>query len=126
MLAAFASPGLPSPAELDAIVADDIAALVAMQLPDGGFGWWSGDPTSSPFTSLQAAAALGAAKAAGYAVPDAALTQALGYVDLDRAAHPRGVVRRDALRADGRGAERARGERRSRPGRRAGPVPPRR
>lgn len=79
VLAAFASPDLPSPAELDAIVGDDITALVAMQLSDGGFGWWSGDPSSSPFTSLQAASALGAAKAAGYPVPEAALTQALGY-----------------------------------------------
>ena len=94
-----------------------------MQLSDGGFGWWSGDPSSSPFTSLQAASALGAAKAAGYPVPEAALTQALGYATSIEQHIPDEWSDEIAVRLDGRGPERARGERRSRPGRRARAVP---
>ncbi len=79
VLDAFGAANLPSPADLDAIVRGDIASLVAMQRPDGGFGWWSGDPASNPSTSLQAAGALVAARAAGYSVPDGAFTRALAY-----------------------------------------------
>ena len=77
VLDAFDAEGLPSPDQLDARVRSDIAALVAKQNGEGGFGYWSVG-RSDPFVSLQAAHALVAARDAGYAVPQQALDMALG------------------------------------------------
>lgn len=80
--AAFAAPGVPSPERLDDIVRRDLDHLATLQHPgDGGFGWWRGDPDSSPFVTVQATRALATAKATGYSVNEGTLQMALGYLD---------------------------------------------
>ena len=80
VLESFEVDGLPSPAQLDARVAADIEALAALQNDDGGFPYWSRLQRSEPFTTVQVAHALVAARTNGYAVPDATLDAVLGYL----------------------------------------------
>ncbi len=68
VLDAFRADGMPTPAEMDATVRSDIAALSALQNFDGGFGSWRRDQQSSPFRSVQAMHALVEAKANGFGV----------------------------------------------------------
>ena len=80
VLGAFHSPDLPSRAALDAAVADDVAAIVAKQNGDGGFGFWERDRPSDPYVTIEATHALVAARAAGTTVSGEALAQALRYL----------------------------------------------
>ena len=68
VLAAFEAEGLPSPGELDAVVRRDIAELSSLQNYDGGFGWWSRNQDSPPYSSIQAMHALVIAKDNGFDV----------------------------------------------------------
>ena len=70
VLTAFKAQGFPSPAELEAKVADDLKALQGMQNDDGGFGFWQRGEQSWPYLSLHVAHALTRAKQKGFAVPD--------------------------------------------------------
>ena len=54
VLGAFEAEGLGSPEELDATVRRDIDELSSLQNNDGGFGWWSREEASSPYSSIQA------------------------------------------------------------------------
>ena len=81
VLEAFSAAGLPAPEQLEATVARDLAALVALQNGDGGFPGWSRGRPPIPYHSIQATHALVQAKAQGYGVPDQPLGAALSYLD---------------------------------------------
>ncbi|MFC2176850.1 alpha-2-macroglobulin [Actinomycetota bacterium] len=80
VLEAFDSEQLPSAAELNARVADDIEALLRLQTDAGGFAIWRRTNETIPYHSIQATHALVEAKANGYAVPRQNLDQALWYL----------------------------------------------
>ncbi len=80
VLEAFDADDLPSPAELDAGVRADIAGLVALQNPDGGFPSWERNRRSEPYHSIQATHALVLARDSGFTVSDGALAGARGYL----------------------------------------------
>ena len=70
VLTAFKAKGFPSPAELEAKVAEDLKVLQGMQNDDGGFGFWRRGEQSWPYLSLHVAHALARAKQKGFAVPE--------------------------------------------------------
>ncbi len=80
VLDAFSAEGLPPPAELDAAVADDIAALSALQNGDGGFPYWRRGEDSIPYNSIQAVHTLVAAEQAGYSVGSGPKSRGLDYL----------------------------------------------
>ena len=80
VMAAFQAEGLPSPKEIDAAVARDVARLQTMQNDDGGWPVWRRGEESWPFHSIHAANALQRAKQKGYDVPPATLDRALEYL----------------------------------------------
>jgi uncharacterized protein YfaS (alpha-2-macroglobulin family) len=80
VLEAFEAEGLPSAAELNARVADDVDALLRLQTDLGGFAIWRRTNETIPYHSIQATHALVEAKANGYAVPSQNLDQALWYL----------------------------------------------
>ena len=80
VLDAFDAPELPPAADIDAAVAGYVTELTAMQNDDGGWpGWARGRPTEA-YSTIQATHGLIVAKAAGYAVPDAAIARGLDAV----------------------------------------------
>lgn len=81
VLPAFGAEGLPSPDELRRVIQVDIEDLIRLQNADGGFSPWSTRNPSFPWASVHATHALVVAEANGYAVPDAALANALGYLE---------------------------------------------
>lgn len=80
VLGAFEAEGLPTPAELDAIVRSDIEELAALQHGDGGFGWWSRGGVSYPYPSIQAMHALVVAQTAGFTVPGEVMENGRWYL----------------------------------------------
>ena len=80
VLGAFEAEGLPTPAELDAIVRRDITELAALQHGDGGFGWWARKGISYPYPSIQAMHALVTAQAAGFAVSNEVMENGRWYL----------------------------------------------
>jgi uncharacterized protein YfaS (alpha-2-macroglobulin family) len=80
VLEAFDAEQLPSAAELNARVADDIEALVRLQTDLGGFAIWRRTNETIPYHSIQATHALVEAQANGYTVPRQNLEQALWYL----------------------------------------------
>ena len=63
VLDAFAVPGRPTRAELDATIAEDLRVLSKTQLADGGWGYWPG-MDGDPFVTMQVLRALVAHHAA--------------------------------------------------------------
>lgn len=80
VLSAFEADGLPSPDQIDARMADDLAGIARLQNDDGGFGTWYRDGRSDPFRSLQATHALVVARDAGYPVDGLVVDAALARV----------------------------------------------
>ena len=80
VLGAFEAEGLPTSAELDAIVRSDITELAALQHGDGGFGWWARKGISYPYPSIQAMHALVTAQTAGFTVSDEVMDNGRGYL----------------------------------------------
>ncbi|MCU1367240.1 MAG: hypothetical protein JWN39_2879, partial [Ilumatobacteraceae bacterium] len=80
VLAAFDAPDLPTPEVLNQTVQDDIDALVPMQDGDGGFPYWSGDPASDPFNTIEVLHALLVARADGFTVPQFVVDVGLLYL----------------------------------------------
>jgi len=80
VLEAFEAEGIPSPAEFDQIVADDIAALAALQNDDGGWSTWRRNYRTSPYRSVHVMHALYEAKANGYEVPGEVLEQGRWFI----------------------------------------------
>ena len=69
VLTAFSAEGLPSPAEMEAIVQRDIDQLFGLQNYDGGFPYWRRGKESIPFNTIHVAHALQQAEAKGFVVP---------------------------------------------------------
>jgi uncharacterized protein YfaS (alpha-2-macroglobulin family) len=69
VLTAFKADGLPSPAEMEAIVQRDIEQLQGLQNHDGGFPYWRRGKESIPYTTIHVAHALQQAEAKGFEVP---------------------------------------------------------
>ena len=80
VLAAFEAEGLPGPDELDAAVRRDIAELSSLQNTDGGFGWWSRNQDSSPYSSIQAMHALVIARNNGFDVSSGVMESGHWYL----------------------------------------------
>lgn len=80
VLEAFEADELPSPKELNAIVASDLETLKARQNPDGGFGFWRRGQQSWPWVSIHAAHAQARAKAKGYSVDAQMLRRSENYL----------------------------------------------
>jgi len=79
-LEAFSAEGLPSPAEMEAAVERDIAALQAVQNDDGGFPYWSRGRESIPFNSIHVAHALQRAEEMDFLVPPEMRARLLDYL----------------------------------------------
>ncbi|MDQ3367338.1 MAG: hypothetical protein M3680_18090, partial [Myxococcota bacterium] len=77
ILDAFASPGRPTRAEIEATAAADIKRLSHEQRPDGGWGYFDG-MRSDPFVTMQVLTALAAHRAAGPVT-----RRAVGFVTLE-------------------------------------------
>ena len=75
VLEAFDAEGIPTPEELDRIVAADVAVLASLQSPDGGWSTWRRFGPISPYRSVHVMHALYEAEANGYDVPDNVLEQ---------------------------------------------------
>ena len=75
VLEAFEAEGIPTPADFDRIVAEDIAALAALQNWDGGWSTWRRNFETSPYRSVHVMHALFEAEANGYSVPANVLEQ---------------------------------------------------
>ncbi len=80
VLKAFSAPGLPSPDALKALVAADVAKLVALQNDDGGFPYWRHGDKSDPFNSIQSTQALLVAVDQGFVVSKDSLDRADQYL----------------------------------------------
>ncbi|MCU1390736.1 MAG: hypothetical protein JWL72_4074, partial [Ilumatobacteraceae bacterium] len=101
VLTAFGSPDLPTPEVLNQTVQDDIDALAPMQDGDGGFPYWSGDPDSDPFNTIEVLHALLVARADGFTVPQFVVDVGLLYLaDIESHIPPEyGQDARDSLSA---------------------------
>jgi len=101
VLQAFSAPGLPSPAALKTMVADDVKKMIALQNDDGGFPYWKHGEKSDPFNSIQATQALLVAATYGSAVPKDNLARAQQYLTKIDAVIPKSASQstRDTLRA---------------------------
>jgi uncharacterized protein YfaS (alpha-2-macroglobulin family) len=80
VLTAFNVPDMPTPAELEKSVADDLDRLRALQNGDGGFPFWERGYESWPYLTVHVTNALVRAKAKGYAVPPPVLARAMAYL----------------------------------------------
>ena len=94
VLDAFAVPGRPTRAELDATIAADLRALTRAQLADGGWGYWPG-MDGDAFVTMQVLRALVAHRG-----PRAVIDRAIRRVEREAVALE-GAVARDAARAAG-------------------------
>jgi uncharacterized protein YfaS (alpha-2-macroglobulin family) len=88
VLTAFNVPDMPTPAELEKSVADDLDRLRAMQNGDGGFPFWQRGYESWPYLTVHVTNALVRAKAKGFAVPQNMLDRALAYLKDIEAHYP--------------------------------------
>ena len=80
VLTAFKAEGLPSPAEMEATVSQDIERLGSLQNYDGGFPYWRRGQESIPFNTIHVAHALQRAKLKGFDVPQEMQEQLLTYL----------------------------------------------
>jgi uncharacterized protein YfaS (alpha-2-macroglobulin family) len=77
---AFATPGNPTPGELDATIRSDIERLQTLQNDDGGFATWQRGRPSSPYVTVKATHAFVVAEAAGYPIDSVVEQLALEYL----------------------------------------------
>ncbi|HRC54510.1 MAG TPA: Ig-like domain-containing protein, partial [Kofleriaceae bacterium] len=80
VLTAFSAEGLPSVAAMQTRVAADLERLDNLQNGDGGFPFWERGRPSWPYLTVYVTHALLAAKAKGYAVPQAMLDRSRSYL----------------------------------------------
>ena len=80
VLDAFDAAGLPAPAELDAAVGADVAALAALQNPDGGYPYSARSFESQAWLTVVATHALVLARESGYAVDEGTFSSSLDAV----------------------------------------------
>lgn len=67
-------------ADPDEVIRKTIAAIEALQLPGGGYGYWSSSPCASPFGSAWAVWALSRARDVGFGVNEKALDRGKAYL----------------------------------------------
>ncbi len=70
-----------NPAELDKMIADGLARLVAAQRSDGGWGWWPGEGDSDEWMSAYVVYALSLAQDADVKVPGGVLDRGFAYLE---------------------------------------------
>ncbi|TVQ27607.1 MAG: hypothetical protein EA370_17755 [Wenzhouxiangella sp.] len=80
VLEAFAVADMPSPAEIDRVMAEDMARLIGLQNADGGFGLWRRGHESWPYATLHVAHALVRARLKGYPVDAGLHARTLAHV----------------------------------------------
>lgn len=80
VLEAFAVEGIPTPAEFDAAVATDVAALASLQSGNGGWPVWRFGGRVSPYRSVHVMHALIEAEANGYDVPEQVLERGRSFL----------------------------------------------
>ena len=80
VLDAFATKDMPTRAQLERSVAEDIEHLSQMQNYDGGYAYWERGYPSDPYLTVYVTNALSHAKAKGFAVPERMFTQAKPYL----------------------------------------------
>ncbi|HEY1558925.1 MAG TPA: alpha-2-macroglobulin family protein [Kofleriaceae bacterium] len=80
VLTAFHTKDMPSAAQMEHSVDEDIEHLTQMQNYDGGFAWWDRGYPSDPYLSVFVVNALAHAKAKGFTVPDAMFALAKPYL----------------------------------------------
>jgi len=80
VLADFHTKDMPSKAQMEKSVADDIDHLSQMQNYDGGFAFWDRGYPSEPYLTVFVVSALQHAKAKGFAVPAALFDRARPYL----------------------------------------------
>jgi uncharacterized protein YfaS (alpha-2-macroglobulin family) len=80
VLTAFKSEGLPAPADLEAVVTNDITRLQGLQNDDGGFPNWQHGDESIPFITIHAAHALQEAKLKGFPVSEDMQARVIQYL----------------------------------------------
>ena len=74
-------PELVSMGEVDEMVAHGIERVLSMQTAQGGFGYWPGASSPSLWGTAYGSHMLVDAREAGHTVPEAALNEALDYLD---------------------------------------------
>ncbi len=77
--------------QIQDMVLAGIARVLSMQTPAGGFSYWPGGAEPDDWGTAYATHMLLDAKAAGYAVPDDRLKEALKWIDTQAAAYERGL-----------------------------------
>jgi uncharacterized protein YfaS (alpha-2-macroglobulin family) len=80
VLSAFKTKDMPSQAQMEKSVADDIEHLSQMQNYDGGYAYWDRGYPSEPYLTVFVTNALAHAKAKGFAVPATMLERAKPYL----------------------------------------------
>ncbi|MFT3697354.1 MAG: alpha-2-macroglobulin family protein [Kofleriaceae bacterium] len=80
VLEAFKTEDMPTRAQLEKSVADDIEHLQNMQNYDGGFAYWDRGHPSEPYLTVYVVNALAHAKAKGFTVPQAMIDRAKPYL----------------------------------------------
>jgi len=80
VLSAFKVADMPTPAQLEASMADDIEHLTQMQNWDGGFTFWQRGYPSYPYLTVHVSNALARAKDKGYKVPQQMVDRAKQYL----------------------------------------------
>jgi len=80
VLTAFEAEGLPSPAELEQTVRNDIERLQGLQNNDGGFPIWIRGKESIPYYTIHVTHALQRARLKGFDVPGGMMQPAMEYL----------------------------------------------
>ena len=80
VLSAFRAADLPPPGVLQASVQRDVRSLAGRVRANGEVGLWDADDQDFPYVTLHTAHALQRAREKGYAVPEEAMRNSLGYL----------------------------------------------
>ncbi len=80
VLSAFHAEDMPTPRELEASVATDVAWIAKLQNSDGGFSFWERNDDSIPYVTIFVANAFARARAKGFDVPAPVIERALAYL----------------------------------------------
>ena len=88
VLQAFDAKDMPTRAEIEAKMTQDIERLRKLQHKDGGFSFWKSDDESIPYLTVHVAHALARAKLKGYDVPPNSSQKLLDYLRNIEAKYP--------------------------------------
>lgn len=88
---------LPLPPNIDSVIDHTVAAILARQHGDGGFGMWTESDESSSWVSAYAVWSLAQARAKGASVPKIAVDRGVAYLRRELAAEKRSSPGRDVI-----------------------------